>query len=72
MFLGVGGLIFASLVGSADKNATGFAVGIGIIAMLFLVGGIGAKKKPEELTTAQASWDRSWMCAHCGNQWEAD
>lgn len=72
MFLGAGGLLFAWLVGSADKNATGFAVVIGMVAMLFLFGGVGAKKKPEDLTTDQASWDRRWMCARCGNQWEAN
>ena len=31
MFLGVCGLLFALLVGSGDKNATGIAVGIGVI-----------------------------------------
>jgi hypothetical protein len=71
MFLGVGGLLFALLIGSADKNATGFAVVIGLVALLFIFGGIGAKTKPEELTTAQSRWDRCWMCARCGNQWEA-
>jgi len=71
MFLGVGGLLFALLVASAAKNATGFAVVIGVVALLFLFGGIGAKKKPEELATAQSSWDKRWMCARCGNQWEA-
>jgi hypothetical protein len=71
MFLGVGGLLFALLVGSADKNATGFAVVIGIVALLFLFGGIGARKKLEELTAAQSSWAKRWMCARCGNQWEA-
>jgi hypothetical protein len=70
IFLGVGGFLFALLVGSADNHATGFAVVIGIIALLFLFGGIGAKKKPEELAAAQSSWDRCWMCARCGNQWE--
>jgi hypothetical protein len=72
MFLGVGGLLFAFLVYSADKNATGFAAAIGFVALLFLFGGMGAKKKPEQLSAEQASWDRCWMCARCGNQWEAD
>src|SRR5438552_1393155 len=58
MFVGMGGLLFALLIGSEDKNATGFAVVIGIVALLFLLGGIGARKKPEELATAQSSWDR--------------
>jgi hypothetical protein len=69
-FLGVGGLLFAFLIGSSDKNATGFAALIGFVALLFLFAGIGAKKKPEELSTAQSSWDKRWMCARCGNQWE--
>jgi ribosomal protein S27AE len=70
VFLGVCGLLFALFVGSSDKNATGIAVGIGVISVVFLVAGIGAKKSPEHLSTAQASWDRRWMCARCGNQWE--
>jgi hypothetical protein len=72
MFLGVGGLLFAFLIGSADKNATGFAVLVGFVALLFIFGGIGARKKPDELTAQQSSWDRRWMCARCGNQWEAN
>ena len=69
MFIGVGGLLFALLIGSADKNATGFAAVIATVGLVF--GGIGVKKKPQELATAQSSWDRCWMCARCGNQWEA-
>jgi hypothetical protein len=72
MFLGVGGLLFAFLVGgSADKNE-GSAVVIGFVALLSLVAGIVAKKKPEQLANEQASWDKRWMCARCGNQWETD
>jgi len=71
MFIGVGGLLFALLIGSADKNATGFAAVIATVGLVFLFGGIGMKKKPQELATAQSSWDRCWMCARCGNQWEA-
>ena len=71
LFLGAGGLLFALLVGSADKNATGFAAVIAIVALLLLFGGIGARKRPEELATAQSSWDMRWMCSRCGNQWEA-
>jgi len=70
IFFGVVGLLVAFLVVSADKNATGFAVAVGLVALLFLFGGIGARKKPDELATAQSSWDRRWMCARCGNQWE--
>lgn len=72
MLLGVGGLAFALMIGSADKNATGFAIFVGVVGCVFLLGGIGARKKPEELAVAQSSWDRRWMCARCGNQWEAD
>lgn len=72
ILLGVGGLLFAFLIGSADKNATGFVALIGLVALLFLSGGIAVKKKPEDLATAQASWDKRWLCARCGNQWEAD
>lgn len=70
MSLGVGGLLFALLIASADKNATVFGALVGIVAFVFLFGGIGARKKPKELTVAQESWDRRWMCARCGNQWE--
>ena len=70
MFIGVGGVLFALLIALADKNAGGFAALVGFVALLFVLGGIGAKKKPEELAVAQESWDRRWMCARCGNQWE--
>jgi len=72
MFLGVAGGLFALLIISADKNAIGFAGFVGFIALLFLLGGSGAKKKPEELAVAQENWDKRWMCARCGNQWEAE
>lgn len=70
MFLGVCGLLLALLVSTVDKNAAGFAVAIGVVALLFLLGGIGAKKQPDQLSAAQTSWDKRWMCARCGNQWE--
>jgi predicted nucleic-acid-binding Zn-ribbon protein len=70
--IGVCGFLFALLVVSVEKNAGGFAAFVGFIALLFVLGGIGAKKKPEELAVAQESWDKSWMCARCGNQWEAE
>ena len=47
MFLGVCGLLFALLVGSGDKNATGIAVGIGVISVVFVLAGTGAKKSLE-------------------------
>ena len=72
MFIGVAGFLFALLIVSVEKNAGGFAALVGFIALLFVLGGIGAKKKPEELAVAQESWDKRWMCARCGNQWEAE
>ena len=71
MSLGVCGLALALFVGSNEKGAEGFALAVGVISLLFLLGGIGAKKRPDQLATAQASWDKRWMCARCGNQWEA-
>lgn len=72
MSIGVGCFLFALLILSADKNAGGFAAFIGFIALLFVLGGLGARKKPAELVVAQESWDKRWTCARCGNQWEAD
>jgi hypothetical protein len=70
MSLGVCGLALALFVGSNEKSAQGFALALGVVSLLFLLGGIGAKKRPDQLATAQASWDKRWMCARCGNQWE--
>jgi hypothetical protein len=72
MFIGVAGFLFALLIVSVDKNAGGFAAFVGFIALLFVLGGIGARKKAEELVVAQESWDKRWTCARCGNQWEAE
>jgi hypothetical protein len=58
MLIGVGGLLFALLILSADKNSIGFPAFAGFIALLFLLGGIGAKKKPKELAFAQESCPR--------------
>ncbi len=68
--LGVCGLPFAVFIGSNEKGAEGFAIAV-VVSVLFGLGGIGAKKSPDQLATAQASWDKRWMCARCGNQWEA-
>ena len=70
MFLGGCGLLLALFVASNEKGAEGFAAGVGVVSLLLLVGGIGAKKRPDLLATAQASWDKRWMCARCGHQWE--
>lgn len=70
MFLGGCGLLLALFIASNEKGAEGFAVAVGVISLLLLVGGIGAKKRPDQLATAQSSWDRRWMCARCGHQWE--
>jgi len=71
IFLGVCGLLFALFVGSNEKGLEGFAIVVGVVSILFLLGGIGARKPTDELANAQASWDRSWMCARCGHQWQA-
>jgi hypothetical protein len=71
MFLGVCGLLLALFVGVNEKGAEGFAAAVGVVGLLFLLGGIGAKKPLDQLANAQASWDKRWMCARCGNQWEA-
>jgi len=71
MFLGVCGLLLALFVGANEKGAEGVAAAVGVVGLLFLLGGIGAKKLPDQLANAQASWDKRWMCARCGNQWES-
>ncbi len=67
--LGISGLVFALFVGS-DKSLEGFAVVAGLFSLLFLLCGIGLRKPPHELVVAQSSWDKRWMCARCGHQWE--
>jgi hypothetical protein len=71
MVLGVCGLLLALFIGANGKNVEGFAVAIGFISLLFLIGGIGAKKPADQLVVDQAAWDRRWMCARCGHQWQA-
>jgi hypothetical protein len=65
-----GCLLFALFVLANANGAGGFAAVIGIVAALFLFAGIGAKKAPDQLATAQSSWDSRWLCARCGNQWQ--
>jgi hypothetical protein len=68
IFFGICGLLFAMLISSDDKGA---ATVIGIIGVLLIVFGIGARKPAEQLTNAQAAWDKRWVCARCGHQWAA-
>jgi hypothetical protein len=70
MFLGVCGLLLALFVGADEKGSEGFAVAVGVVGLLFLLGGIRAKKPADQLGDDQANWDKRWMCARCGNQWE--
>ena len=70
IFLGVCGLLFALFVESNAKGAEGFAIAVGVVSVLLLLGGIRARKSPDQLAIAQAGWDRGWMCARCGHQWE--
>jgi hypothetical protein len=69
ILLGVCGLLFAILVGSGD-NQGGVTAAIVVISVLFIVFGIAAKKPTGQLVEAQATWDRRWVCARCGRQWE--
>jgi hypothetical protein len=63
-------LLLALFVGSNVKGVEGFAVVVGVVSLLFLLGGIRMKKPPDQMANAQTNWDRCWMCARCGNQWE--
>jgi len=55
IFLGVCGLFLALFVGSNEKGAQGLAVVLGVVGILFFLGGIGAKKPADQLTNAQAN-----------------
>lgn len=70
MFLGVCGLLLAIFVGSNEKGAEGFAIVVGVVSLLLLLGGMGAKTRPDQLAGAQASWDSRWICARCGHKLE--
>jgi len=63
--------VFAAFVFAEVKGAEWFAAIIGVVGFFFLIGGIGAKKEPEALASAQANWDKRWVCARCGHQWIA-
>ena len=67
--LGVCGLLFALMIGS-HKGTQGLAISIGLLSSLFVLGGVGAMKPADQLANSQASWDKRWMCARCGHQWE--
>jgi hypothetical protein len=41
MFLGVCGLLLALFVGSHEKGAEGFASTVGVVSIVFLLGGLG-------------------------------
>ena len=71
ILLGICGIAFAAWFSSEDKTATGFALVIGIVSFVALMGGIGLRKSSDQIASAQASWDRRWVCARCGNQWQA-
>jgi hypothetical protein len=71
IFIGVCGLVFAVFVGSNAKGLEGFAIAVGVVSALFLTGGINAIKPADQLANAQAGWDKRWMCARCGHQWQA-
>ena len=66
IFLGLCAFGFAWLVGSG-----GLAVFLGLLGVLFVVGGWFGIKPADKLAAAQRSWDRRWLCARCGHQWEA-
>jgi len=57
IFLGVCGVLFALFIGSNMKGADGFAVVVGVVSLLLVLGGIRLKKPPDQLANAQANWD---------------
>lgn len=71
MVLGVCGLLFAWFVGANGKGLEGFAIAVGVVSAFLLTSGFAAKKPVEQLASAQANWDKRWMCARCGHQWLA-
>jgi hypothetical protein len=48
MFLGVCGLLLALFVGANEKGAEGFAAAVGVVILLLLLGGVGAKKPTDQ------------------------
>ena len=52
------------------KGGEGFTVSVVVVSALLLLGGFAAKKPSDKLANAQASWDKSWLCARCGHQWQ--
>jgi len=71
IFLGLCGMAFAALVFAQVKGAEGFGATIGVLGFLFLLGGIRTRKESAQLANDQASWDKRWVCARCGHQWQA-
>ena len=70
IFLGACGLLFA-LVSTTVKDAAGFATVAALVSIVVILLGFAGRKSQEELTESQNAWDRTWLCARCGNQWQA-
>lgn len=70
IFLGVCALLFAWFVFSQARDAGGFVAVVGFVGIVLLLVGISAKKPPDQLANDQANWDKRWVCARCGYQWE--
>ena len=70
IFLGSCGLLLALLVGVNGKGTEGAATVIGLVSFIVLLAGTFGRKPPAKLADSQASWDRRWMCARCGHQWQ--
>lgn len=70
VFLGVCGLLFAWFIAVNDNSAGVFAAVIAGVGLLLLVGGWRSVKPQDQLTSAQQTWDRSWVCARCGYRWQ--
>jgi hypothetical protein len=70
ILFGAFGLFLAWQVGTNAKDSGVLAGVIAVSSVLFLLAGFGARKRPEQLASAQAAWDKTWSCARCGHQWQ--